>query len=867
VLEERFDPQDSRLARLIADIKALSAETEGPETAGPLPRIFIHDLALNEGSASFVDHVPARLVELNAGPVSVSVQELNTLPDRFGQQVVQIRLPDGATVRWQGNISLAPLHSEGELEIEDSRLDMTIAYLESMLPLDDIKAMLSARTRYRLSDQAGSLELALDGLELDLNDLSVTGLQPSSEFLSLERLEVRGGTLRYPQMEVALADIVVRGPRVAVRLNEDGRLALQDLVPAASEADPVEDRNATAGPAWSLSVDRFAIESGHVAWLDQHNSPAAEVVAESLNLALTKVDNAEGTVIPARLDGRLEGGGAFEVKGDLELLPAPAFRGTAGLTDIPLSLAQPYVEPLLQIGLDAGLLGTQTEVTFQQDKQLSLAGNLSIDRLSISDGSEHEKLLGWEKLDIDRYEADALARVIRISRVALQQPYGRIEINEDRSTNLDSLWVEQPAEEGEAVEEAAEPMAIVVGGIEVSDGSMDFTDRSLPLLFATFITDLDGTVSTIDTQSSEPAQIRMEGQVDEYGLARIDGAMNLFDPLAKTNITVEFRNLAMSDLSPYSVQFAGRKIAEGKLDLELLYAIDGGMLQGQNDIVLSDLLLGEKVEHPDAASLPLGLAVALLKDANGVIDIDLPVEGDVNDPEFRIGGVIWQAFVGLITKVVTAPFRLLGSLIGVDSEDLGQFQFLPGRFDLTPPELEKVAQLQEALQQRPQLVVEIGGVYDPVLDTPALQQFRLREIALERMGREAGEREGTDVEMMDEEIRATLETLYTERFPDSSLDMLKAEYTTPPADSKGKPELDQLAYSAGLWKRLWASEPIGQAELEALADQRAAALQEAFLVSGEFDPARVTVIAPSKVESEDGKWVSLELGMAANSGR
>jgi hypothetical protein len=326
---------------------------------------------------------------------------------------------------------------------------------------------------------------------------------------------------------------------------------------------------------------------------------------------------------------------------------------------------------------------------------------------------------------------------------------------------------------------------------------------------------------------------------------------------------MEFRNLLMSNLSPYTIEFAGQKIDEGKLDLDLHYGISEGQLQGQNNIVMKDLLLGDKVESPNAVSLPLGLAVALLKDSNGVIDIELPVEGDINDPEFRIGGVVWQAFVGLVTKIVTAPFRLLGSLIGIDSEDLGQFQFLAGRADLTPPELEKIVDLQKALQQRPELAIEISGPFDPAIDVPALQYIKLRADVVGRLGDEAETASG-ELQMLDEQIRTALEAIFTERFPDTPLETVKAAHTAPPADNpEGKPALDQLAYAGDLRDRLLAAEVVGPADLAELAAARAEAVRIAFLANGEFDAGRIAVTDPVEAKSEDSEWVVMELGVAA----
>jgi len=202
--------------------------------------------------------------------------------------------------------------------------------------------------------------------------------------------------------------------------------------------------------------------------------------------------------------------------------------------------------------------------------------------------------------------------------------FGRFVIHEDMTTNLATLVIEQTEDSDAGTK--AEPMTIIIGGIRVEEAAMDFADFSLPLPFATHIANLDGTISTIATNSTAPANIKLEGKVDEYGLARIEGSMNMLDPINHTDVTVEFRNLLMSSLSPYTVQFAGREIDEGKLDLGLIYRIEEGQLHGENDVVMSDLVLGEKVDHPDAASLPLGLAVGLLKDADGVIKIDLPVE-------------------------------------------------------------------------------------------------------------------------------------------------------------------------------------------------------------------------------------------------
>jgi len=859
---ERYDVGDNRLSRILTD----AAEDDPEETAqaetNGLPRLLIHSLVVKDGNGGLKDNVPPIPFETHLGPINVVIQELNTLPDRYGQQSVTIELPQGATLSWQGSLSLSPLDSKGELLLEGSRLDQTAAYLKSMFPLEAISASLSTRFDYHLLvENDGRVEFKVDGMEAELDNLAIAGLSPVTEFLSVPRITLHGGAIRFPEQSLQIESIRIDEPQLEAWLDQQGEISLTQLIPNEGDRMATGPPDAAASP-WKISVDELILEGGRAKLSDRSFKPGASLGLTDLKLSLSEISNREGSKIPIDLSGGLDEGGRFGFNGELGYLPQFSLAGTVKTDELSLIPAQPYVGRWAHIVIEHGALNSETELALENSRKITAGGSLELHGLEFNDSLENQRLVGLNKLDIDRFDLDLAEHSLRLSRVILEQPFGRIVINEDRTTNLSGLVVaNDPATVSN--EEITEPFTVIVGGIGVQNGAMDFSDLSLPLPFATHIANLDGTISTLATNSTEPASVRLEGQVDEYGLARIDGTMNLFDPILHTDTNVEFKNLLMSSLSPYSVQFAGREIAQGKLDLDLRYIIEKGQLAGQNDVTLSELVLGEKVDHPDAASLPLGLAVALLKDSNGVIDIDLPVEGDINDPEFRIGGVIWQAFAGLITKVVTAPFRLLGSLIGIDSEDLGQFQYLAGRSDLTPPELEKIAQLETALQQRPELSIEIQGVTDPAIDIPALKFIHLRDIVLERTGGESG---GEDAEnlMLDEEVRGLFESLFSERFPDIPLDSLRAAHMNPPPDNpEANPVLDDLAYSADLRDRLLASEPVSEQDLAGLATARAEAVRQAFLASGQFSENRIVIVDSVEVESEDGEWIVMELAVAA----
>lgn len=866
---ERFAQNDTRLSRVLADLDGASGVNEpNPQERDGLPRVLIHELVLNSGRVDFRDRLPESPVDLEIGPINVSIQELSTLPDRYGQQSVVIRLPGDATLRWQGDLSLAPLNSTGELVIENSPLHQTIAYLEAVLPLESVSAVLGMSTKYRVNSlDDGNFTVALNELELTLSEVAVSGLDPVSEFFTLDFLEMSGGELHYPENTLRFTRVMVADPGVSASMDETGRLNLLSLVPKnTTEPDSDATGPATEAPAWQVDVTEFVLQDGHAEFTDYSVAPLGELTIAGLQVTASNLGNEANRRIPVLLNGDLDGAGSFDFKGEVVAIPDFSLAGQVETNGIQLRLAQPYLQQALNLQIESGALSSLLDVNVEPRNAPEISGTLTVDELDVTDTLRNEKLVGWNQLLIDRFEADGAAKTLNLSIVEFKEPFGRITIYQDGTTNLSGLRKSSDSDDSVNQDSDSPGWSAVIGGIRINDASMDFSDLSLPLPFSTYVTAMDGTLSTMDTSSTEPANIRLEGQVDEYGLARIEGAISVFDPFADTDITVEFRNLLMSGLSPYSAAFAGQKIDQGKLDLDLQYVFEQGQMTGRNEVVLSDLVLGEKVDDPNAPDLPLGLAVALLTDSNGVIDIDLPVKGNVNDPEFRIGGVIWQAFSGLITKIVSAPFALLGNLIGVDSEDLAQFQFLAGRSDLTPPELEKVARLQQALLQRPELRIEVEGPYNPAIDTPKLKFFKLRERVIERLEeRELAADPADEASMLDEDIRSVLESLFVERFPAQPLKGLKEVHTQPPAtDPQGKAALDELAYAADLRDRLLQSEVVTAQDLELLANSRAQAIRDAFLADEGFSADRVVVSGTAETPSDDSEWVLTELGVAAD---
>ena len=861
---ERFKENDSRLSRLLPPSDEEQTVAANDKGDSGLPRLLIQNLILQTGRINAKDSVPADAVETQLGPIDITIHELNTLPDRNGQQVVEIKLTEHSSLRWEGSLNLAPFNSEGELQLENLPLDQASSYLKTLPPLDSLRAKLSTRLHYRVQQlSSGDLDIDIDQLDIELSELAVSGLTPRSDFLSIANVSLLGGALRYPEQSLQFSSLRIDQPQLTAWLDSDGALSLAQL--AVDQQDETVSSEPTDDTPWLLAIDEFQLQQGQLKLSDHSVKPAATFSINNLQARLTKLNNRDSSLFPLELSASLAEQGRFKLEGSLGLLPEPSLLANSQTRNIPLSLVQPYLQQTLHASIKSGTLDSDIDIALPAGGTATISGALRIHELDIQDTQLKQRLLSWKKLDIDQFKLDLGKGELQLSRLLFEHPYGNVVIHKDQSSNIsDLVIVQKTATATASTDDKQQAMVVTLGGILIEHGAMDFTDSSLPLPFSTHITQLEGTVSTIATDSSEPANLRIEGQVDKYGLARIEGSINVLDPTQKTAIQIQFRNLAMSNFSPYSAQFTGRKIDKGKIELGLRYNIDKGLLDGNNELVIRDLALGEKVDSPDASNLPLDLAIALLKDADGKIDVKLPVGGNVDDPDFQIGGVIWDAFTGLITDVAAAPFRMLGNLLGINAEELGQVEFLAGRADLTPPEREKIAQLQQALAQRPQLIIEISGVSAAAIDIAALKYSSLKSNLLARMGEDSIRNRESDI-MLDVEIRSQLEILFIERFPATSLKALKAEHRLPPADDPtGKPQLDELAYAIDLKDRLLASENIGEPELLILAQARAEAVSRAFLASGEFASDRVVISEPTQVDSEDSEWVVMTLGVTTN---
>ena len=313
-------------------------------------------------------------------------------------------------------------------------------------------------------------------------------------------------------------------------------------------------------------------------------------------------------------------------------------------------------------------------------------------------------------------------------------------------------------------------------------------------------------------------------------------AGNLF-----VDLKLDFRDFDLSSLSPYSGKYVGYEISKGKLILDLKYLIEDRKLESTNSVVLDQITFGRRVESPSATKLPVRFALNLLKNRQGAVELDIPVSGSIDDPEFRIGSVIVRLVVNFIIKAVSSPFALLGALIGGNGDALSYAEFDPGSVLLTEQAVAKLDNLAEALFQRPGLTLEIKGHVDRRLDSLALRDVKFaRAVKAEklsymlRMGKEVPALDA--VVMEDGEYEKYLWAAYK-----------KADFPKPQnflGMTKKLPVEEQE-------KLMLANIIVTEDDLYGLAERRAGAVKDYMLAIGKVEPERLFMVRPETLEPEE----------------
>jgi uncharacterized protein involved in outer membrane biogenesis len=719
-----------------------SEPTPADPDAKPFP-LRIDSIKLAGGYVHFRDLRPSEPIEFLYDKLDFELKNLSTLPEDNADMTLVAAGPQGGQIDWKGNFSLVPITSEGSLKVTDGKMKAWWPYVRDAVPLVLEDGVLNFSTDYKFS-LAKETELNLTNTTASIAPFAIKA--PDGRPLArLERLDVSETTVDLAKQQVVIGKIRSNKLETWAAREADGQLDWQKLfasqpgkpaktpepASAPATADSPEAPPAAPSKPWQVLLKDVQLRNYQVHLADRQAKPAVAVDLGPLNVDVQDFDSLNQRPFTLKVDSGLGKQGKIQAAGEVNLNPVSA-RLKVNTQDIDLRVAQSYISPFIRLELRSGMLGSNLDVNLKRTEPLTLqvTGRAQVDQLHTLDTLKSRDFLKWQRLvleGVNYQHGDSLS----IDKVNLLQPYARFMINEDRTTNIDDLLIPQPADSGNksAAKPAAskdKPLGIHVGQVAINDGSANFADFSLTPNFATAIQQLNGQIGTIDSRQAKPASVDIKGKVDRYAPVTIKGSVNPFDPMAALDIATSFKRVELTTLTPYSGKFAGFRIRKGRLNLDLHYMITKGQLKAENKVVVEQLQLGEKVDSADAVDLPIRLAVALLKDSDGKISIELPVSGDLNNPQFSVMPIVWQTLRNLVVRAATAPFKFIGGLVtGGGSQDLGSVSFAAGSSELDKNAEGALNTLAKALKERPALRLEIEGTAAAGSDGPFLAAQRL----------------------------------------------------------------------------------------------------------------------------------------------
>jgi hypothetical protein len=746
----------------------------------------------------------------------------------------------------------------------------------------------------------GPLDVTGDGLSVALSEAVFhSPADVTTEMVRFARANISGGVLRLKDRVLSVDKVVVADGKAQTWLDAEGKfnglIVTRGAAEAAVEAAAAAEGDATAAEvAWRVAVKSVEVDNYALGFEDRSGGPPLAVGLEAIRARIAGFATGVSTPMQVELKARVVSGGEIEAKGSV--------RTDNGSSDLQLKLAaialapvQPYLSEFAELTLASGTLSTAGRLRYGDpaaDAKLAYKGSFAVDKLQIDEIEPKRPFVTWQTLATDDLLLNVEPNRLDIGELRLVAPDGRLIIAEDQSVNLtDVLKKPKGGESAAASDEAAgeegaagtaeavatadgatvdDPFPVTIARIRISKGALEFADLSLRPQFGTRMHDLKGVITGLGTDPARSAKVQLDANVDKYGSAKIRGEISVFRPEKLTDIEMTFRNLTMSSLSPYVVKFAGRRITGGQLALDLQYKVKDSKLRGENKIVLKQVKLGEQVDTPGAADLPLDLAIAILSDSQGVIDIGLPVSGDLNDPEFAYGAVIGKAFGNLIGGIVTAPFRALGALFGAGSDaKLDSIDFEPGRAVLAPPEREKLAAVARAMKERTTLTLVVPPAQSAEVDTPALKSLAVRTAIVGRMGLELtpGDDPGP-VDAADPRAQVAIEALFSERYAPEVLALVKQRaVAAAPAgkSSAGKSAAGPPpAFYQTLLERMIKEQPVSGEELAQLATRRGEAIVAEVSGADGVAAKRVQLgkARPASAASDKAVTLQLELEVA-----
>jgi hypothetical protein len=876
----------------ISDIvTSLSAPPPAGTPPAETPLFRIGRLRIQDARLDYRDQSRPTEFRTMLGPLRIDLRDFGNDRDSKNPYAFAGRTELGETFSWKGFFYLDPIRSGGEFTLGNVRLNKYHPYYQESVLFDIKEGTADLASSYELEWGPQRQVARLTGANLKITGLKIA--EPGLEELAVDvpSIEINGVDVDALSAETSIASLVTRDGALILRQYPDGVINLRRMIEPLLAGKPIPSRSpagasrASGGPSPAapptgalepkILISEVRFSNYKVLAEDLVPPRPVRLHFDQVSMNMHNVDNRPETTSTGSLGFRWEEGGTVSLAGDLSIIKLQGDLDVIfdGIDVTPLD---PYLAPTADLLLTSGRLSAsgklQVSLLDPEHPTFSYLGSLSLDDFVSVDGAKKEDFLRWKRLEIATVDYSLDPPHLRIGEVLAQDPVARVAIAPDGSINVFTILRLAPAPETAAppaAPAASPPPAsstgsdlgdITIRRVRLSGGKILYEDRSLQPAVHFSLAKIHGTVSGLSSKELARADVDLEARIENVAPLKIAGKVNPLSDNRYTDLTLQTSGVDLLPMGPYTGKYLGYGLKQGKLSLDMKYLVSQRSLKASNLITIDQLLLGDKTGSPDATKLPVKLGLALLKDRNGVIELDVPVEGNLDDPQFRLGRVIVHAIGVVFAKIVTSPFKLLARAFSGSEEDLSFLEYDPGSDLLTPVSQEKLNMLVTSLYERPALTVAIRGSVDEASDREGLKHKKLESLLRRKKWDSLGkkERAATPVETLpltEAEVPDLLKSVFKTAWSKGMAELLPGSSQAPGSATQGeKPETSEEMEAWLLDRIEVTSDDLGQ-----LAARRAAQVRDYILGTEKVESARIFLGGSAPADAPSGRRAYLSL--------
>jgi hypothetical protein len=865
---------------------APAASAPAAASAKPL-NYRLDEFSIEGGLVHWLDERGSRPIAVDLGDLRATLRKVSSVPGSKLSFEASGLSDLKESLALEGEATLQPIDVSGKLRVGNIALPRLWPLAEPFLAAALTKGRLDAGTSFKYDGRDDVPRLVLDGIEAKAADVVMRQPGAKQDFLQVAAFDLRDGAFDLVARRVSLGTITTRGLRLNAVRQRDGSFDLQALLPPPAGAPSVAragtNTDTASGKPFLLEFSKASLDNCSIRVDDRTRAAPFTWTVEPLSATMESFSTAPGATASVAMKATLNRKGTLTAAGKLGLSPLAA-RLQVEARALDIAPLQRFIDDRVNVTVTSGLLSTRGKLSLDlppgKPPRAAWAGELNLADFATVDKTSQQDLLKWKSLFVGGIDVDLEPLQVSVGEVALSDFYSRFIVNPDGTLNLQNILVKAgqegvsttaptaaagagadpkpPAEPASAAAAAVSasapaglPARVRLGKITLQGGNVDFSDFFIKPNFSAKLSGIGGSVSEMSPEKA--ADLELRGMVNGTAPVEITGRLNPLASSLMLDIKASARDIELPPLTAYSVKYAGYGIEKGKLSVTVKYLIENRKLSAENKLYIDQLTFGDKVESPTATKLPVLLAVSLLQDRNGVIDIDLPISGSLDDPQFSVGGLVVKVIVNLLTKIITAPFSALASAFG-GKEEMSQVDFAAGSATLDDNARKRLDALAKALNDRPALKMDVAGHAAADADREALKQADLaRRVKAEKMKRLA--RDGKAPASVDEVVIAK------DEYPE----LLKAAYREAPFPKpRNAIGMTKDLPDAEMESLMLANAQVSEQDIAQLASRRALAAKGYLVETGKVPAERIFLVAPKAGDSgstDKGKSTRAEFAL------